>query len=168
MSDNSDNSNFSDNSGNSDSSDSTDYDYTLLFTKLNEDGMPPARCTDGSAGFDIRSSMSNNIQPNGGRAIFDTGIAIQLPYGKFGKIASRSGLAFQKGIVAFDGTIDEDYRGELKILLFNFGTETFKVRKGERICQLIIQPYENPDVYEVDSLSSTARGINGFGSTGSE
>ena len=112
------------------------------------------------------SSVDASIEPNGGRIKVSTSIALQLPRGTFGRIASRSGLAFNKGVVAFHGTIDEDFRGEIKILLFNFGREKYEIRKGDRICQLIVQKYEIPNVVGVESLESSERGVKGFGSSG--
>ena len=89
-----------------------------------------------------------------------------IPHGNYGRIAPRSGLAVKKMIDVGAGVIDSDYRGEVKVLLFNFGAEDFKVCKGDRIAQLIIEKYTITSIQEVENLSSTERGEAGFGSTG--
>jgi dUTP pyrophosphatase len=104
----------------------------------------------------------------GARALVPTGLAIALPEGHEGQVRPRSGLAAKHGITVLNapGTIDEDYRGEVKVLLVNLGDVAFTIRHGERIAQLVVAPVTKVEVDEVDALDETARGEGGFGSTG--
>jgi len=95
-----------------------------------------------------------------------TGLAVAIPEGNYGRIAPRSGLAFKNFIDVGAGVIDEDYRGELKVLLFNLGPDDFNVNEGDRIAQFIIEKYTPTELEEVETLDETARGADGFGSTG--
>jgi dUTP pyrophosphatase len=129
----------------------------------------PSRATPQSAGFDLRSAESDlELQPGEIRAV-STGLIMELPPGVECQVRPRSGLAARFGITLPNspGTIDPDYRGELKVLLQNGGSAAVSIRRGERIAQLVFARFEAPDVLEVDSLSGTARGEGGFGSTGS-
>ena len=129
----------------------------------------PAPATDLSAGADLLAAVTEAlILPPGGRAIIPTGIAIGMPGGFEAQIRPRSGLAAKHGVTVLNapGTIDADYRGELKIILINLGEEPFTIARGDRIAQLVVAPVQLASFAEVDSLDDTARGKGGFGSTG--
>src|SRR6056300_294729 len=138
---------------------------TLLVKKLNGSAYVPARGSPLAAGYDMCSSVDTTIK-SGCRGLVDTGIAFTVPYGTYGRIAPRSGLAVKKGIQVGAGVIDRDYTGEVKVVLFNHGEEDFEIKKGDRIAQLIIEKIEMPEVKLVDELLVTERGEGGFGSTG--
>ena len=128
----------------------------------------PCRATPHSAGYDIRSAEEEvEMQPGQIRAI-STGLVMELPVGVECQVRPRSGLAARFGITIPNspGTIDPDYRGELRVLLQNGGPEPVLLRRGERIAQLVFARFEAPEVYEADELSDTDRGDGGFGSTG--
>jgi len=97
---------------------------------------------------------------------FDTGVHMAIPHGFFGKIESRSGLNVKNSVVSCGGVVDEGYTGSIKVKLYNLGTEPYTVHKGDKIAQLIIQPYAAPKLELVDELDDTERGDSGFGSTG--
>ncbi|MDR2780854.1 MAG: dUTP diphosphatase [Holosporaceae bacterium] len=129
----------------------------------------PSYATDGSAGLDLRAAVSENtILKRFERKLIPAGVSIAIPPGYNGEIRSRSGLAYKNGIAVLNspGTIDSDYRGELKVLLINFGNEDFLVERGMRIAQLVIQKYETISWNVVDSLDCTCRSDGGYGSTG--
>jgi len=132
---------------------------------LNENARVPSLGSSGAAGFDICSTDRVEILPLH-RILVSTGISIKLPVGVYGRIAPRSGLAVKNGIHVGAGVIDRDYRGEIKVLLFNLSSESFTVNPGDRIAQLICEHYETPPIKVVDELDSTERGEGGFGSTG--
>lgn len=140
-------------------------DYVLRYTLLSTNAKPPHRASDKAAGLDLYSSHDCDIA-GGSKAIIYTGLAIELPSNTYGLIAGRSGMAFRHDIIPFNGILDEDYRGVLAVYLRNFSDSDYRVKTGDRIAQLIIQPvcYVNPT--SSIALSSTLRGINGFGSTG--
>ena len=125
--------------------------------------------TEGSAGMDLRANLDGDIvlAPME-RRLIPTGLSIELPIAHEGQIRPRSGLAYKKGITVLNspGTIDTDYRGELKILLVNLSNEEFTISHGDRIAQLIIAKFEQPRLNQVESLESTDRNEGGFGSTG--
>jgi len=132
----------------------------------------PSYATTGSAGLDIRACLEPDqscltIEP-GKRMAIPTGLAIALPSGTEAQIRPRSGLALKKGITCLNtpGTIDSDYRGEIKIILANLGDQTFMVRHGDRIAQMVIAPYIRAELHLVEELGDTERGAGGFGSTG--
>jgi len=131
----------------------------------------PAYETDLAAGVDLRAAIDEGtplvLQP-GERALIATGLAMALPPGYEAQIRPRSGLAYKHGIsvVNTPGTVDADYRGEVKILLINHGTENFTVNRGERIAQMVIAPVTQATFEVVSTLSKTARGAGGYGSTG--
>jgi dUTP pyrophosphatase len=128
----------------------------------------PRRATPQAAGFDVRSAEADLVlQPGEIRAV-STGLVMELPEGIECQVRPRSGLAARYGITLPNspGTIDPDYRGELKVLLQNGGAGAVTIRRGERIAQLVFSRFEAPQVAEVDSLSETKRGAGGFGSTG--
>lgn len=122
-----------------------------------------------AAGMDLRADvLGEELLEPGQRKLIPTGIALELPEGFEAQIRPRSGLAIKHGVgmVNSPGTIDADYRGEIKVILINWGHETFSIRRGERIAQLIIQPVIRAQLNEVASLSDSDRGDGGFGSTG--
>ena len=135
----------------------------MTFEKLTEDAIIPQYQTIGSAGLDLHSIEAVVLEP-GHRKLVGTGLTINLPAGTEGQIRPRSGLAFKHGITVLNspGTIDEDYKGELKVLLYNAGDSTFSVEKGDRIAQLVVN-----QVYKLTGLTlDNTREDKGFGSTG--
>ena len=127
----------------------------------------PAYATEGSAGLDLRAAEGAVLQP-GARLLIPTGIAIALPPHHEAQVRPRSGLAVKNGVTVLNapGTIDADYRGEIKVPLINHGHENFVVHRGDRIAQLVVAPVVQVKLTEVASLDDTARGQNGFGSSG--
>ncbi|RLD58143.1 MAG: dUTP diphosphatase [Bacteroidetes bacterium] len=127
--------------------------------------------TNASAGVDLRANIEApiTIEPLG-RALVPTGLFIELPVGYEAQIRPRSGLAIKKGITLLNspGTIDADYRGEIKIILANISNEEFIVNDGERIAQMVIARHEQAEWIEVEKLEDTSRGTGGFGSTGTK
>jgi dUTP pyrophosphatase len=132
--------------------------------RLNEDAVIPQYQTEGAAGFDLHASHSVVI-PVGEHRLIKTGIAVELPPDFEMQIRSRSGLALKHGIQAHVATIDNDYRGEIGVILFNFGGQPFKVEKDDRIAQAVIAKFEKAKFSIVEDLSQTERGTGGFGST---
>ena len=136
-----------------------------------EDLALPAYETAGSAGMDLRAAVPDDrpliIMP-GKRALVPTGLVMEIPEGFEGQVRPRSGLAFKHGITCLNtpGTIDSDYRGEVKVLLINLGDEPFVIERGMRIAQMVIAPVTQVTVRETTEASETARGAGGFGSTG--
>lgn len=133
--------------------------------KLDSDAYMPERAHPTDAGLDLRAQKSCWIH-KWGSAAFDTGVHIELPRGFFGKVESKSGLNVNHNIVSCGGVIDEGYTGSILVKLYNFSGEDYFVEKGDKIAQLIIQPYAVPALTLVDELEQTERGNNGFGSTG--
>lgn len=129
----------------------------------------PAYATVASAGMDLRANLSEPVvlKPLE-RSLVATGLFIELPVGYEAQIRPRSGLAFKKGVTVLNspGTIDADYRGEIKVLLVNLSNENFTVENGERIAQMIIAAHEKVEWEQVESLEETVRGAGGFGHTG--
>ena len=127
----------------------------------------PAYATAGSAGMDVMSAQDVTIEP-GARHAVATGFAMAIPQGYEIQVRPRSGLAFRHGITVPNtpGTIDSDYRGELKVLLINHGPDAFHVRRGDRVAQLVLAPVVQAAWDEVEELGVTERGAGGFGSTG--
>jgi len=129
----------------------------------------PSYATDGSAGMDIVAMNKNDIIIKPLQTVLiPTGFSIELPFGYEAQIRPRSGLAINKniGILNSPGTIDSDYRGEVKIIITNFGKDDFIIKKGDRIAQMVINKYERITWEEVDELSNTIRGEGGFGHSG--
>lgn len=116
--------------------------------------------------FLIFSSAYDYVVPARGKLLVKTDIQIEVPTGCYGRVAPRSGLALKNSIDVGAGVIDEDYRGNVGVILFNFSEADFEVKKGDRIAQLICERIAYPNLVEVDSLTETARGEGGFGSTG--
>lgn len=127
--------------------------------------MIPTRANATDAGLDLYANNSCKIGVLE-RALVSTGIAIEIPTGYVARIAPRSGLAFKYGIDVLAGVIDSSYRGEIKVILINHGSDNFYVESGDKIAQILIQPVELWNPVEVDQLPETSRGANGFGSTG--
>ncbi|KAI1436741.1 deoxyuridine 5'-triphosphate nucleotidohydrolase [Xylaria sp. CBS 124048] len=137
----------------------------LLIKKLSEKARLPTRGSAFSAGYDMYSSQATTV-PARGKALVDTDIALAVPAGTYGRIAPRSGLALKHSIQTGAGVIDADYRGQVKILLFNHGDADFVIAEGDRIAQLVIERIYTPEVVEVAELDASVRGAGGFGSTG--
>ena len=135
-------------------------------------GLPlPAYETAHAAGMDLRAAVPDDapfVLKPGARHAVPTGLAFALPAGLEGQVRPRSGLALKAGVTCLNtpGTIDADYRGEVKVILINLGEEDFTIRRGDRIAQLVIAPVIQAGWSEVESLDETARGAGGFGSTG--
>jgi dUTP pyrophosphatase len=131
----------------------------------------PAYETKGAAGMDLRAAVDEDVpltlQP-GSRALVPTGLIFEIPWGYEGQIRPRSGLAFKNGLTCLNtpGTIDSDYRGEVKVLLINLGEEPFDITRDMRIAQMVIAPVVQVHVAEITEGSETTRGAGGFGSTG--
>ncbi len=130
----------------------------------------PAYETVNSAGMDLRAYLPDGelvIKPMQ-RALVPTGLFMEIPVGYEGQVRPRSGLAIKSGITVLNspGTIDADYRGEVKVILINLSDTDFVIKSGDRIAQLVIAKHEQPDVVEVQTLSETERGAGGFGHTG--
>jgi dUTP pyrophosphatase len=138
--------------------------------RLRESAQIPKYMSEGAAGLDLAASLEDVneliIQP-GARALVGTGLAIELPRGCEAQVRPRSGLALKHGVTVLNspGTVDEDYRGEVKVLLINHGDQAFTVRNGERIAQLVIARVERVELVEAD-LADTRRGAGGYGHTG--
>lgn len=132
------------------------------------EGLPlPAYATDGAAGMDVVSAEDVTLAP-GARHAVATGLAMAIPHGYEIQVRPRSGLALKHGITVPNtpGTIDSDYRGELKVIMINHGSEPFPIARGDRVAQLVLAPVTQGAWEEVDDLDETARGAGGFGSTG--
>jgi dUTP pyrophosphatase len=122
-----------------------------------------------SAGMDLHANLEESISlKNGERALIPTGLFIELPQGYEAQVRPRSGLALKHGITVLNspGTIDADYRGEIKVLLINHGSETFEINDGERIAQLVVAQHATVTWQETSTLSNTERGEGGYGSSG--
>lgn len=142
---------------------------TIAIKRLTHgEGLPlPAYATAGAAGMDVVAAEDVDL-PSGGRHAVATGFALAIPEGYEIQVRPRSGLALKHGISLPNtpGTIDSDYRGELKIIMINLGSESFAIRRGDRIAQLVAAPVQLATFAEVAELDDTARGVGGFGSTG--
>ena len=127
----------------------------------------PRYATDGAAGMDIVSAETVSLKP-GSRHAVATGLAVAIPHGYEIQVRPRSGLALKHGITVPNtpGTIDSDYRGELKVIMINHGTDAFPIERGDRIAQLVVSPVTQGAWQEVEELDDTDRGTGGFGSTG--
>jgi len=139
----------------------------LKIKKLNPEAIILAYQTKEAAGFDLHS-IENVILKPGERKLIGTGLAFEIEFGYEVQIRPRSGLAYKHGITVLNspGTIDSDYRGEIKVLLINHSDEEFEIKKGDRIAQAVVAPVIQAEIIEVEELSSTERGEGGFGSTG--
>ena len=143
----------------------------IQIKKLSSSVSIPKYETSGSSGMDIAAHIENNIIINPGeKALVSTGFSVAIPKGYEIQIRPRSGLAAKKNITVLNtpGTIDADYRGEIKVILINLGKEKFVVENGERIAQMVVCPVVQANLEEVKELSETKRGSSGFGSTGNK
>ena len=143
----------------------------ILIKRFSNKVLTPKYETKGSSGMDIAAFIENNILIKPGcKAIIPTGFSLSIPKGFEVQIRPRSGLAAKQGISVLNtpGTIDADYRGEIKVILINLGQDSFKVEKGLRIAQMVVCPIVQAQLKEVDDLSKTERGKGGFGSTGTK
>ncbi|WP_213504795.1 dUTP diphosphatase [Paenibacillus faecis] len=145
------------------------YDVQLNVIPGNEDIELPRKMSELASGFDLYAAVTEEVvlQP-GQRTLVPTGIAIAMPGGLEAQIRPRSGLAYKHGITCLNtpGTIDADYRGEIKVLLINLGEEPFAIKRNERIAQMVFQIVPEVNLIRVDTLSETVRGAGGFGHTG--
>jgi dUTP pyrophosphatase len=142
----------------------------LYIQKIIEDAIVPTRGTSFSAGYDLSSVENYSILPNS-TILVSTGLKLKIPTGHYGRIAPRSGISVKKQLFVNAGVIDEDYRGEVKIVFYNPTQYIVSINKGERVAQLIIEKISYPIILEVDDLDKTdnlpsERGERGFGSTG--
>lgn len=137
----------------------------LKYVKLSEDAFEPIKGSAQAAGYDLKSPH-DYILPGTGKILIYTDLKIELPSGCYGRISARSGLAVKKSINVGAGVIDQDYRGNVGVILFNHGQEDFEIKRGDRIAQLICERIYYPILQEVIELNDTTRGANGFGSTG--
>jgi dUTP pyrophosphatase len=128
-------------------------------------GALPEYASPGAAGADLRAAEAVSLPP-GGRAAVATGLHLEIPPGHVGLVWPRSGLAVRHGLDTLAGVIDSDYRGEVRVVLVNHGTETVHLAPGDRIAQLLVQRVERGDFSRVEDLADSARGRSGFGSTG--
>lgn len=137
----------------------------LRFVKLSQNASAPSKASADAAGFDLYSAYDYEVQPSG-KVLALTDLQIAVPDGCYGRVAPRSGLAHKNFIDVGAGVIDRDYRGNVGVILFNFGREIFHIKKGDRIAQLICERIAYPTIEECTSLNETERGQGGFGSTG--
>jgi dUTP pyrophosphatase len=140
---------------------------TLRFKRVHPDAVLPAYAHPGDAGMDLRS-VADMVIPPGGRALVPTGLVMLLPPMYEAQVRPRSGLALKHGVTVLNapGTVDSGYRGEVGVVLANFGDKDFPVAKGDRVAQLVVAPVTQPEIVETDAVDETDRGAGGFGSTG--
>jgi dUTP pyrophosphatase len=141
----------------------------ILRIKRKEGAELPSYGSSGAAGMDLRAFIDTEIViPPLGRAKIPTGLFMEIARGFEGQVRPRSGLAARHGVTILNapGTIDSDYRGEVEVILVDFGDEPYTVKNGDRVAQMIIAPVYRAEVTEAENLSGTARGAGGFGSTG--
>lgn len=147
----------------------TDMNPTVKFKKLIPSAVIPVQAHPGDAGLDLVAAETAVIKPMA-RALIHTGLAAAIPEGYEGQVRPRSGLAIKYGVTVLNtpGTVDSGYRGELCVILANFGQEDFTVEPGMRIAQMVIAAVSKVDVVTVEELDETERGTGGFGSTGTK
>lgn len=136
----------------------------VKINKLNSSAIVPTRGSIKAAGYDLYAIQSYVLKP-GERKLFKTGLSMEIPAGLYGRIAPRSGLAFKNGIDVLAGVIDEDYRGEIGVILINLGSEDKPITANDKIAQIIFENYTEVDFSEADKLEATSRGAGGYGST---
>ncbi|KAF4510765.1 hypothetical protein G6O67_002633 [Ophiocordyceps sinensis] len=139
----------------------------LQVRKLSDKGRLPTRGSAFAAGYDLYAAKDTTV-PARGKVLVDTDISIAVPAGTYGRIAPRSGLASKHFIDTGAGVIDADYRGQVKVLLFNHADADFDIKEGDRVAQLVLERIVTPDVVEVQELEESVRGAGGFGSTGKQ
>lgn len=143
----------------------------ILIKRLSKEVLLPKYETSGSSGMDIAAFIEKKIEIKPGeKALVPSGFSVSIPEGLEIQIRPRSGLAVKNGISVLNtpGTIDADYRGEIKVILVNFGKEKFKIEKGLRIAQMVVCPVVQAEMEQVEELPNTSRGSGGFGSTGTK
>merc|ERR1712183_158268 len=140
-------------------------DTLLQVAKLSEHATIPTRGSFSAAGYDLYSAMDVTI-PARGKGLVKTDIQIKVPHGTYGRVAPRSGLAWKHHIDIGAGVVDEDYRGNIGVVMFNHASVDFEVKAGDRIAQLVCERIAYPEIQELPSLDVTERGEGGFGSTG--
>lgn len=138
----------------------------LLVKKIHQDAQLPTYGSEGAIGLDLYAAHDLVLGDWGDHDTVRTGISIAIPHGYYGRIAPRSGLAARHAIDVLAGVVDEDYRGEIKVLLINHGPKSVEIKKGDRVAQLILERADRPQVIEVETLKDTERGSKGYGSTG--
>ena len=140
----------------------------LRIKRLNPAAITPTRAKPGDSGLDLYACLPDGpvFIMGGDHSVVPTGVAVELPEGHEGQVRPRSGLAARNGIAACLGTIDNGYRGEVGVNLFNMSFGSYRVNHGDRIAQLVVAPVALPEVLEVDELSETERGAGGFGHSG--
>lgn len=145
-------------------------DPRIRFVRLpsNRDLPLPSRATPGAAGYDIRSAAADFDLKGGEIRAVATGLILELPPGIECQVRPRSGLALKQSVTVANapGTIDPDYRGEVKVILVNLGKGRVRISRGERIAQLVFSRFETPEIEETEGITGTERGEGGFGSTG--
>lgn len=137
----------------------------LFVKRLTDTALAPTRAHPGDAGLDLYADVDVIVQPHD-RMLVSTGIAVSIDPGSAGLIWPRSGMALRYGIDVGAGVIDASYRGEIKVLLFNHDSLPYKISRGDKVAQLLIQSVANPTMTEMDELPNSLRADNGFGSTG--
>lgn len=137
----------------------------IKIKKLNPDAIIPSYAHKGDAGLDI-FSIENKVIKSGERKVIGTGISVEFEEGYVALVWDKSGLAGNEGLKTMGGVIDNNYRGEYKIIIYNTSEKDYEVKKGQKIAQILIQKVINAEIEEVESLSETERGKGGFGSTG--
>ncbi len=137
----------------------------VLIQKLHPDAILPRYANPKDAGLDLFSNEEVVLQPNEKKTV-KTGIALALPENHVGLVWDKSGIASKLHLHTFAGVIDESYRGELQIVIGNFSAQPYKIEKGQKIAQLLVQPITYAHIEEVSTLNETQRGLGGFGSTG--
>jgi len=137
----------------------------LQIKRISENAILPYRATEGSVGYDLFSA-EDTVIPARGKGMVSTGLIMAIPSQHYGRIAPRSSLAWKNYIDTGAGVVDSDYRGEVKVILFNHAQDDFNVKLGDKIAQLIIEKVALPQIVEVQEINETERGAGGFGSTG--
>jgi dUTP pyrophosphatase len=145
--------------------DETLFENKLRVKKLSEHATVPVRGSDGAAGYDLSAAYDCVVKAKS-KELVKTDLSIAIPKNTYARIAPRSGLAYKKFIDVLAGVVDYDYRGNVGVILANFGDEDFEVKKGDRIAQMILERITTPECVEVEDLEATERGAGGFGSTG--
>jgi len=137
---------------------------TIQIKKLSDLAKTPTRGSDFAAGYDLYSTEDYNLKP-GERKLFKTNIAIAIPTGLYGRVAPRSGLAFKDGLDVLAGVIDEDYRGDVGVILINLGDKVKEIKVGDKIAQIIFENYTAAEFQDATELPLSVRATGGFGST---
>ena len=137
----------------------------MLRIMLDDGAYMPVRAHPTDAGLDLRTPVDFTVPARGSETV-NTGVHVELPKGYYGKLESKSGLNVHHGVVSLGGTIDEPYRGSIVAKVYNMTDTAYHFKKGDKVVQLVIQPYVAPMLVQVDALGETDRGSNGFGSSG--